>query len=172
MIPIFKPGRRMTIKSEIDVVGQWIDSMADLVARHADEAGTNRQRVISYDRTTVTGLGRAFKAATQDVRFIGDEERARAGRHVYIMEEPKRWGLSEDRALTLAEAGFGGSVQSSVGTMLKPMQKLFETCKQHGIGVSVHTDAPGLVTVSLTPPPKPQPVLKPKPPKIKFTRGI
>ncbi len=159
----------MTQKTEIDVVGQWIESMADLVAHHAAEAGTNRQRVMSYDRTTVTGLGRAFKAATQDVRFIGDEERARAARHVYIMEEPKRWGLSEDRAVKLAEAGFGGIAPQA---MFAPMKKLFETCKHHGIGVSVNAEVPGLVTVILTPPPKPQPVLKPKPPRVKFTRGI
>ncbi len=159
----------MTQRNEIDVVGQWIESMADLVARHASDAGTNRQRVISYDRTTVTGLGRAFKAATQDVRFIGDDERAQAARHVYIMEEPKRWGLSEDRAVKLAEAGYGGNAPA---TMFAPMKKLFETCKQHGIGVSVNTETPGLVTVSLTPPPKPAPVLKPKPPRPKFVRGI
>lgn len=159
----------MTIRNEIDVVGQWIESMADLVAHYAAEAGTNRQRVMSYDRTTVTGLGRSFKAATQDVRFIGDEERARAARHVYIMEEPKRWGLSETRALKLAEAGFGGNAPQAI---FAPMKKLFDTCKHHGIGVSVNAGVPGLVTVSLTPPPKPVSALKPKPPKAKFTRGI
>lgn len=169
MIPVLNRLSGMTQRNEIDVVGQWIESMADLVANHAAAAGTNRQRVISYDRTTVTGLGRAFKAATQDVRFIGDEERAQAARHVYIMEEPKRWGLSEDRAVKLAAAGFGGNAPQA---MFAPMKKLFETCKHHGIGVTVNAEVPGLVTVSLTPPPKPTPVLKPKPPKPKFTRGI
>ncbi len=159
----------MTQRNEIDVVGQWIESMADLVANHAAQVGTNRQRVINYDRTTVTGLGRAFKAATQDVRFIDDDERAAAARHVYIMEEPKRWGLSEDRAVKLAEAGVGGNAPAAV---FAPMKKLFETCRHHGIGVVVNAEAPGLVTVLLTPPPRPVPVLKPKPPKPKFSRGI
>lgn len=169
MIPVLNRLSGMTQRNEIDVVGQWIESMADLVANHAAKAGTNRQRVISYDRTTVTGLGRAFKAATQDVRFIGDEERAKAARHVYIMEEPKRWGLSEDRAVKLAAAGFGGNAPQA---MFAPMKKLFETCKHHGIGVTVNAEVPGLVTVSLTPPPQPAPVLKPKPPKPKFGPGI
>ncbi|HYD17959.1 MAG TPA: hypothetical protein VEF76_05740 [Patescibacteria group bacterium] len=164
----------MAIRNEIDVVGQWIESMADLVEKYANDAGSNRARVITYDRATVTGLGRAFKAAAEDSRFIPDAERVRAARHVYVMQEETRWGIGAGRLEKLAGAGIGTSLQQAAGApdMLAAMTRLFEVCRLHGVGMALENPEPGLFTISLTPVPEPRPVLKPKPPKMKFAKGF
>ena len=166
--------RKLADKDEGFVLGKWFDSIAGLVEAYPSVAGIERNKTVTYNRTTASDFGRDFNASSQNKRRAPDEERARAGRHIYTLDaagaagglDDKHMQLLRDVSNSLAIRSFGPDV------MLEKMQKLFDTGKKHGIRIAIHEAEPGSIVIDVTPAPKPQPVSKPRPPRMKFGRGF
>jgi len=155
------------------VLGKWFESVSNLIAAHPGQAGKDRHKVAHYDRSNVAPLSRAFNAAKKGERLEPDAERARARRHIYKLDKSGGFGLDDTHMQMIREAGIG-SVFREFGpdVMLEKMQKLFETGKAHGIGISIHELDDEHIAIDVTPPPLPQPKLTYPPPRKGFSKGF
>lgn len=155
-------------------IGQWFEVIAELVNAYPARTATAPSKKFEYTRTSVSRLSRDFNTIVKEGRAYSDAERASAARHVYRMQPGSAWTEADAKSLAdVAASRYAeGTTQapSAVLEMLGKMKALYEICLRHRIGISVHTPEHGLIQIDLVPQERPKLVLRPKPPKMRFSR--